>query len=73
MVKLLIDYGVDVNMQGGPLDNALQAAVIMGQDSTVQGLITLGADVNNLGTRYGTALHTAARNNDETLHVSVTN
>jgi Ankyrin repeats (3 copies) len=67
MVNLLVRYGADINMQGGPLDNALQAAVMMGHDSTVQGLIALGADVNFLGTHYGTALHTAARNNDEDI------
>lgn len=64
MGKLLVSYGADVNLQGGPLENALQAASINGHEQMVSSLISWGANVNAQGSRYGTALHAAARSND---------
>ena len=65
MAELLVSYGADVNLQGGPLDNALQAASINGHERMVSSLIAWGANVNARGSRYGTALHAATRSGDE--------
>jgi ankyrin repeat protein len=56
----LIDSGVDVNVQGGDFDTALQAASIAGHEQIVQRLLEGGADVNAFGGHFGTALQAAS-------------
>jgi ankyrin repeat protein len=59
-VKLLLDRGADVNIQGGPFGNALQAAAYYGSQEIVKLLLDRGADVNIQGGAYGNALQAAA-------------
>ena len=59
-VRLLLDWGADVNAQGGEYGNALQAAVT-GDNvlEVVQLLLARGVDVNAQGGEYGNALQAA--------------
>ncbi|KAK7440465.1 hypothetical protein VKT23_017105 [Stygiomarasmius scandens] len=59
IIKLLIEKGADVNVEGG-YRTALQAAAYHGQLGTVKLLIAKGADVNAEAGAYGTALEIAA-------------
>jgi ankyrin repeat protein len=59
-VKLLLDRGADVNIQGGEYGNALQAAAYHGSPEIVKLLLDRGADVNIQGGEYGNALQAAA-------------
>ena len=56
MVKLLLDKGADVNLQGGYYGNALQSASHKGNLEIVKSLLDKGADVNAQGGHHGTAL-----------------
>lgn len=60
MVRYLVDLGADVNAQGGPYGNAMQAASYKGHESVVQLLLNLGADVDTKGGAFGNALVTAS-------------
>jgi ankyrin repeat protein len=60
VVKLLLDQGADVNVQGGEYGTALQAAALGGYLDVIKLLLDQGADVNVQGDRYGTALQAAA-------------
>ena len=46
VIQLLLDYGADVNAQGGIYGNALQAAAYLENSQIVQMLLDHGADVN---------------------------
>ncbi|KAL1974296.1 hypothetical protein VTN31DRAFT_4500 [Thermomyces dupontii] len=54
-VELLLKEGVDVNAEGGPFGNALQAASKQGHKRIVELLLQEGADVNAQGGHYGNA------------------
>ncbi|KAL4970913.1 ankyrin repeat-containing domain protein [Aspergillus stella-maris] len=56
----IIQYGADVNAQGGHYGNALQAASFNGHQETVRLLLDKGADVNAQGGDYGNALQAAS-------------
>ncbi|KAI0604755.1 ankyrin repeat domain-containing protein [Pyrenophora tritici-repentis] len=56
MVQLLLDAGAEVNAQGGPYGNALQAASFGGHEQIVKTLLDAGADVNAQSGEYGNAL-----------------
>ncbi|KAJ7059443.1 hypothetical protein C8F01DRAFT_1295268 [Mycena amicta] len=56
IVRLLLEHGADVNMQGGHDGNALQAASHSGHLDVVRLLLEHGADVNAQGGHYGNAL-----------------
>ncbi|EFX04858.1 ankyrin repeat-containing protein [Grosmannia clavigera kw1407] len=58
-IRLLIDRGANVNLQGGDYGSALQAASRNGYTEIVQILLNSGADVNLDG---GAALKAASRN-----------
>ncbi|KAJ7826554.1 ankyrin repeat-containing domain protein [Mycena olivaceomarginata] len=60
IMRLLLDYGADVNAQGGRYGNAIQAAVVGGHLDLAQLLLEHGADVNAQGGRYGTVAIQAA-------------
>jgi ankyrin repeat protein len=60
VVKLLLDKGADVNAQGRPYGNALQAASARGHKQVVKLLLDKGADVNTQGRPYGNALCAAS-------------
>ncbi|KAF9061011.1 ankyrin repeat-containing domain protein [Rhodocollybia butyracea] len=66
-VDLLLEGEAEVNAQGGPWGNALQAAVHNGNESIVSVLLQNGAEVNALGGFYGNALYAAADNGNESL------
>ncbi len=55
-VQVLLDAGADVNLQGGPLGSALQAAALAGKVEVVKTLLERGASVNHAGGLYGRAL-----------------
>ena len=55
-MQTLIQYGADVNTQGGHFGNALQAASYGGHDGIVRTLIQHGANMNAQGGAYGNAL-----------------
>ena len=57
--RMLLDKGIDVNVQGGRLGNALQAASYLGHDQIMQMLLDAGADVNAQGGIFGNALQAA--------------
>ena len=61
IVRLLIQYGADVNIKGGMYGNPLEAAAHYGDKSTVLILLNAGADVNASGGYHGNALQAAAR------------
>lgn len=60
IVRLLLEKGADVNVQGGKYGNALQAAAYNGRESIVQLLLDKGAEVNAQGGDYKNALQAAA-------------
>ncbi|PZC88487.1 Arp, Ankyrin repeat protein, partial [Pyrenophora tritici-repentis] len=60
VVKLLLDKGADVNVQGGHFGNALYTASYRGYEAVVQLLLNYGADVNAQGGDYGNALQAAS-------------
>ena len=59
-MRLLLDRGANVNMQGGEYNNALQAAASRGEHEAIQLLLDEGAVVNAQGGPYGNALQAAA-------------
>jgi len=63
--RVLLEYGADVNAQGGDYGTALQAASYGGHDRVVQRLLENGADVNAQGGHYGTALQAASYGGDD--------
>jgi ankyrin repeat protein len=57
---LLLDYGANVNVQGGFFGNALQAAsTVRTNPAAVRLLLEHGANVNAQGGQFGTALQAA--------------
>ncbi|MCJ1271365.1 hypothetical protein MMC22_011265, partial [Lobaria immixta] len=56
----LLKKGANVNAAGGYLDNPLQAASALGDETMVQLLLDNGADINASGGRYGNALQAAS-------------
>ena len=60
VIRLLLDQGADVNIQGGWYGNALQAAVFRGKVDVSQLLLDKGANVHAQGGLYGNALQAAA-------------
>ena len=56
VIQLLLDWGADLNAQGGIYGNALQAASHMGRFRVVQLLLDKGANVCSQSGKYGTAL-----------------
>jgi len=46
VVKILLDKGAEVNAQGGPYGNALQAALLGGHTLVIQILLDKGAEVD---------------------------
>jgi ankyrin repeat protein len=60
IVKQLLKYGFDVNIEGGWFGNALQAASYKGHDQIVQQLLKEGADVNTKVGYCGNALQAAS-------------
>ena len=59
ITTLLLDAGMDVNIEGGIYGNALQKALVFGHEATVKLLLKRGANVNAQGGEYGTALQAA--------------
>ena len=49
MVEMSLNEGAEVNAQGGPYGNALQAASAGGHEKVVQMLLKRGAKVNAQG------------------------
>ncbi|KAJ7162914.1 ankyrin repeat-containing domain protein [Mycena filopes] len=62
VVRLLIDNGADVNIQGGYYGTALQAAAKTGDVKSVRLLLEANADVGAEGGHYGSALRAAEAN-----------
>ena len=60
IVKALLAYGADPNINGGILGYPLQAAALNGSIETVRTLLEAGAEVNARGGEYHTALIAAA-------------
>ena len=67
IVRLLLDHGADVSLQGltstklgSAQVNALQCASYLGCTGTMRVLLEHGADVNSQGGTYGTALQAAS-------------
>jgi len=60
-VKLLLQYGANVNIIGGAYGTPLEAACHYGHEPTVRVLLEAGADVNLQGGYHGDALQAAAR------------
>ena len=60
IIKLLLEWGADVNAQGGYYGNALQAAAYSGNKEAVELLLERGADINAQGGHYHTTLQAAA-------------
>ncbi|MCJ1389132.1 hypothetical protein MMC18_001986 [Xylographa bjoerkii] len=56
VVRLLLDHGADVNVQGGRFGNALQEASYAGNKGIVRLLLERGANVNAKGGNCGNAL-----------------
>jgi ankyrin repeat protein len=56
VVKMLLNKGSEVNVQGGCYGNALQAASFRGHEAVVKMLLNKGAKVNAQGGDYGNAL-----------------
>ena len=60
-MKLLLESGADVNIQGSsPYGPALQAASYAGHQEVVKLLLESGADVNAQGGKFGSALQAAS-------------
>ncbi|KAF8160374.1 ankyrin repeat-containing domain protein [Mycena galopus ATCC 62051] len=60
MVQLLVEYGADVNVQGGKYHTALQAAASSGQFNITKWLLHHGADINAQGGQDGNAVQAAS-------------
>lgn len=60
IVRLLLEYGTDVNAQGDGQGSALHAAASEGQDEMVAFLLYKGADINAQGGYYGNALQASS-------------
>ncbi|MCJ1471194.1 hypothetical protein MMC07_009842, partial [Pseudocyphellaria aurata] len=75
IVKLLLDYGAEVNAQGGQYDTALYAASIEGHVQTVKLLIDNGANVNAKGRRnHNSAVKAAsARGHEQVVRLLLEN
>lgn len=65
VVKVLLDHGADVNLVGGPIGTALQAAALGGRLEIVQLLLKHGARINHVVGSHGTALSAAASNGQD--------
>ncbi|KAF7973997.1 hypothetical protein HWV62_13611 [Athelia sp. TMB] len=59
LVKEILSRGEDVQVRGGPCDNALQAASYHGHEGVVRILLEHGAHVNTRGGYYSNALRAA--------------
>ncbi|KAF7974001.1 hypothetical protein HWV62_13619 [Athelia sp. TMB] len=59
VVKEILSRGEDVQVRGGPCDNALQAASYHGHEEVVRILLEHGAHVNTHGGKYSNALRAA--------------
>ncbi|EUC49462.1 hypothetical protein COCMIDRAFT_64937, partial [Bipolaris oryzae ATCC 44560] len=59
LLQFMLDAGADINAQGGPYGNALQAATHTSKVEIVKVLLDAGADVNAQGGHYGNALQAA--------------
>lgn len=60
-VNMLLDKGLDPNIDGGYYHTALQAAARVGNIETVELLLTSGADPNKAGGRYDVPLRAAVQ------------
>ncbi|KAJ5733319.1 hypothetical protein N7533_013766 [Penicillium manginii] len=70
IIKLLLDQGADINVQGGFYGNALQAASLTGHQEIVKLLLEQGADINTQGGFYGNALQAASsKGHQETVKI----
>ena len=58
-VQVLLEAGADVNLQGGPLGSALQAAALAGKLQVAKILLAKGSLVNHAAGLYGSALRIA--------------
>ena len=70
-MELLIEFGADINAQGGAFGNALSASAGGGHEEVVQTLLQNGADPNareNLETR-GALYQAAARGHPEVVRL----
>jgi ankyrin repeat protein len=65
VTKLQLEEGADVNAQGGPLGNALEAASQEGHEHVVKVLLNAGANVNAQGGALGNALCVASQEGHE--------
>jgi ankyrin repeat protein len=61
IVKMLLEKGAEVNLQGGEYGNALQTASFYGRKEIAAMLLDQGAEVNAQGGLYGNALQAASR------------
>ncbi|UKZ71719.1 uncharacterized protein TrAtP1_012667 [Trichoderma atroviride] len=61
IIRLLLEHGANVNIQGGQYGNALNAAAAAAAPNMklLQLLLDHGADANQVSGQYGTALHNA--------------
>ncbi|KAH7359929.1 hypothetical protein BKA66DRAFT_562105 [Pyrenochaeta sp. MPI-SDFR-AT-0127] len=66
-VKLLLEYGADVNAQGGRYSSALQAASANGYEAVVELLLEKGADINAQGKFFSNALQVASAEGHEVV------
>jgi ankyrin repeat protein len=64
LAELLLEQGVNVNLQGGFFGNALQAACVNSDRMMVETLLEHGADVNAEGGHYANALEAASAKGD---------
>jgi ankyrin repeat protein len=67
VVRLLLDKGADINVQGGDYGNALQAASANGHEMIVRLLLDKGADINAQGGHHGNALQAALQGGHQTV------
>ena len=56
IVRLLLNTGAEVNLQGGEYGSALQAVSSHGDENIIGLLLDNGADVNMEGGSFGSAL-----------------
>ena len=66
-MKVLLNAGADVNVQGGAHGNALNSAIAGGHTNLAETLLAEGADVNAPAGPYGNALELAASDPDRRL------
>jgi len=66
-MELLFSKGADINAQGEIYGNALQAALVEGQEKIVELFLSKGADINTQGGRYGNALQAASARGHEKI------